>query len=132
MLVALNEVYGLVDSPLHMFKWPEPDQVKFEKAINTCLAHYGWLAKEAFKQNRLAWSIVQKFHLLCHLPQLSAWLTPRHTWTYGSESFMGTIVHLAVACLRGTPPHNVPAVTMKKCRFFWHLLLKQLVVRDDV
>ena len=91
MLVALNEVYGLVDSPLHMFKCPEPDQVKFEKAINKCLAHYGWLAKEAFKQNRLAWSIVQKFHLL--------------------------MVHLAVACLRGTPPHNVPAVTMKKCRF---------------
>ena len=30
MLVALNEVYGLVDSPLHMFKWPEPDQVKLE------------------------------------------------------------------------------------------------------
>ena len=28
MLVALNEVYGLVDSPLHMFKWPEPDQVE--------------------------------------------------------------------------------------------------------
>lgn len=132
MLVALNEVYGLVDSPLHMFKWPEPDQVKFEKAINKCLAHYGWLAKEAFKQNRLAWSIVQKFHLLCHLPQLSAWLTPRHTWTYGSESFMGTMVHLAVACLRGTPPHNVPAVMMKKYRFFWHLLLKQLVVLDDV
>ena len=132
MLVALNEVYGLVDSPLHMFKWPEPDQVKFEKAINKCLANYGWLAKEAFKQNRLAWSIVQKFHLLCHLPQLSAWLTPRHTWTYGSESFMGTMVHLAVACLRGTPPHDVPAMTMKKCKFFWHLLLKQLVVRDDV
>ena len=87
MLVALNEVYGLVDSPLHMFKCPEPDQVKFEKAINKCLAHYGWLAKEAFKQNRLAWS---------------------------------------------TPPHNVPAVTMKKCRFFWRLFLKQLVVRDDV
>jgi len=53
MLVALNEMYGLVDSPLHMFKWPEPDQVKFEKAINKCLAHYGWLAKEAL--SKAAW-----------------------------------------------------------------------------
>ena len=74
MLVALNEVYGLVGSPLHMFKWPEPDKVKFEKATNKCLTHHGWLAKEAFKQNQI--------HLLCHLPQLSAWLTPRHTWTW--------------------------------------------------
>ena len=97
MLVALNEVYGLVDSPLHMFKWPEPDQVEFEKAINKCLAHYGWLAKEAFKQNCLAWSIAQKFHLVRELPELSAWSTPRHTWTYGSEGFMSTMVRLAVA-----------------------------------
>ena len=56
---------------------------------------------------------------------------PQVFWTYGSESFMGLMSHLANACLSGTPAHKVPETVLFKYRTFWHLLLMGLLVLDE-
>ena len=77
------------------------------------------------------WSIVQKHHVTCHLPDQAKWVNPRYVWTYGSESFMGNMVKLASACLHGTQAKGVPAKMIGKWRFFWHLLVCRLVDLEE-
>ena len=103
----------------------------FAASVQTFLKHYSFLAKRAFVAKLCRWSIVSKHHMTAHMPSMAKHLAPRHYWTYGSESFMGFMSHLANACLAGMSAHKIPWTVMFKYRTFWQLLFKRLLVLDD-
>jgi hypothetical protein len=125
----LSTAYDIIDKG-DDFRWSDCAHAKFTKAIDGFLKHYQWLAKDAFTSGLFRWSLVQKFHMVAHLPQLSRFLSPRWTWTYGSESFQGIMVHLAASAVHGTPAPKVPASMLSKYRYFWELVLRELVVLE--
>ena len=65
----------MVDQPDSV--WTPADHGKFTKALEKCLKHYQWLAKNCFMNGIFRYSLVQKFHLTAHMPTLSQWMNPR-------------------------------------------------------
>jgi hypothetical protein len=128
LVQALDAVYDLMDT--EGFTWPTAKTDVFGQNVDRLLRHYGWLADRAFKAGLCRWSVVQKHHMLAHLPSLCKYIAPRHVWTYGSESYMGLMAGLAASSLNGTPAYKVAGTMMLKCRMFWHLVLRRLVVLD--
>jgi hypothetical protein len=126
---SLDTLYNCLDSP--GLEFSSETQQLFSTAVDNMLAHYGRLAKLSYKKNLYRWSIVPKFHYLAHFPEQSKFLAPRVSWTYGSESFMGTVAALCQACLSGTPSFAVSLTLMLKYRMGSHLRLCGLVVTED-
>jgi hypothetical protein len=126
---SLDTLYNCIDSP--GLEFSSETQQLFSTAVDNMLAHYGRLAKLSYKKNLYRWSIVPKFHYLAHFPEQSKFLAPRVSWTYGSESFMGTVAALCQACLSGTPSFAVSLTLMLKYRMGSHLRLCGLVVTED-
>ena len=126
---GLLEIYESLEK--RDYCWSRVGWQAFDKAVCKMLINYQWLAKEAFQKRETLWSVVQKHHMTCHLPQQAQWVNPRYVWTYGSESYMGTMVKLASACLHGTQAKGVPPKMIAKWRFFWHLLVRRIVDLED-
>ena len=129
LLKGLKDMYECLEEKT-VYRWNVSLRAKFDSACSQTLKHYGWLAKESFQNKECLWSQVQKHHLTLHLPGQAKWLAPCHYWTYGSESFMGTMVKLASACLHGTPARKVPQAMLDKYRFFWTLMLENKIQED--
>ena len=126
---SLDTLYNCIDSP--GLRFSSETQRLFTDAVEASLAHYAKLAKLAVQKNAFRWSIVPKFHYLAHFPEQSKFLAPRAAWTYGSESFMGSLAALCQACLSGTPSFAVSLILMLKYRMGSHLRLSGLVVSED-
>lgn len=124
----LAEIYDLLDIPnFHM----TPTQLQqFRTSVEKLLLHYGWCAKNAFRNGLLRYSIVQKTHKLAHLPEMAKDVSPRCTQCYGAESFMGLMVGIAKRCTAGTAPHKAGSTITMKYRMSMHLLLQGLMVLD--
>ena len=75
------------------------------------LKHYTWLSNLALREGRTVFSVVPKFHYMCHLCQQARIINPRWTWCYGGEDFVGRISRLGHACLRGTASFKVGAAS---------------------
>jgi hypothetical protein len=99
--------------------WPKKHQV-FVREVENMMHHYFWLAADAMVSGKHLWSLVQKSHLILHLASQSS-MQPRLSWTYGSESFMGSMVQMAASCTSGTPGHKVPEKVCQKFRLLFHL-----------
>jgi hypothetical protein len=95
----------------------------FRKHMFSFRAHYAWLAFETAEAGRLGWSLVQKFHYCCHMPDQADYINPRVTWSYAGESMVGLIAALGHACLAGTPAHRVSVSLIAKYRIAMHLQL---------
>lgn len=129
LVQALKKMYEILDE--RGYCWPTHGWKAFDKAVGQMLLNYQWLAKDAFTRGETMWSVVQKHHMTCHLPDQAKWVNPRYVWTYGSESFMGNMVKLASACLHGTQAKGVPIKMIGKWKFFWHLLVCRLVDLEE-
>jgi hypothetical protein len=122
MVKALDSVYMSLDKPDLIYT--SSLQSTFEKNVDAFLAHYGMLASLSMQANQIRYSIVQKHHLLAHLPSQSRFIAPRCCWTYGGESFMGLMVRLSSTCVRGTPAFKMPTKLYQKNRLAMHLIWK--------
>ena len=126
----LAEMYRL--SRLEDYKWKPADQIKFQKAVEAFLAHYGWLAKHAMEQGQCRWSIVLKHHLCAHYPSQCKHLAPRLCWCYAPESFMGVMIKIASASVHGTKAWKLPQKVVSRFAFAWHMMqLGLLEVEED-
>lgn len=117
---ALDSLYSCLDSPCLIYD--EALQASFQKSVEAFLAHYGHLATASMNSNLCRYSIVQKHHLLAHLPAQSKFIASRCAWTYGGESFMGFMVRLSAMCVQGTPPWKLPSKLFQKNRLAMHLI----------
>jgi hypothetical protein len=117
---ALDSLYSCLDDPRLVFD--DRLQSSFQQSVDAFLAHYGHLAGVSMNSNLCRYSIVQKHHLLAHLPAQSKFIAPRCAWTYGGESFMGLMVRLSAMCVQGTPPWKLPAKLYQKNRLAMHLI----------
>ena len=53
-------------------------------------------------------NMTTKFHEVWHVLHLGRFLSPRMSWCYSFEDFIGKIKKSAQACVCGTPMHNIP------------------------
>ena len=84
----------------------------FESAfnhLNQFVLHYKWLHLEC----EHLYFIVPKFHYLLHIMWFGQWLSPRSTWCYAFEDFVGVLKRSAVACSAGTPVYKIPMKLMQ-------------------
>ena len=109
--------------------WPKKHQV-FVREVENMMHHYFWLAADAMVSGKHLWSLVQKSPLILHLASQSS-MQPRLSWTYGSESFMGSMVQMAASCTSGTPGHKVPEKVCQKFRLLFHLYMKGYIVMEE-
>lgn len=130
MVKALDDLYSSLDRPDLVYT--KVMQQAFEKSVEAFLAHYGMLASLSMQAKQLRFSIVQKHHLLAHLPSQSRFVAPRCAVTYGGESFMGLMVRLSAMCVHGTPAFKMPTKLYQKNRLAMHLIWKHhLEFHDD-
>ena len=101
---------------LHLYKFPEDLEKKFNAELHNFLLHYGWVAKEAGT---------------AHLGVLAKSCHPRCFWTYGSESFMGHMVKIGSASVRGQAAPKAAENILQKYRLSMHLILSGLLVLED-
>ena len=112
--------------------WSHNQFKKFDGAIKDFLAHYGWLAKNAYNENKFQYSIVQKTHLMGHYASQCRFLPPKLTWCYGPESFMSVIKNIACSTDRGTAAWRMAEKILLKFCLSYELLLQGLFVLDDL
>ena len=129
MVTSLDSMLQMLD--LHLYKFPEDLEKKFNAELHNFLLHYGWVAKEAGKLGLLRYSMVQKHHLTAHLGVLAKSCHPRCFWTYGSESFMGHMVKIGSASVRGQAAPKAAENILQKYRLSMHLILSGLLVLED-
>ncbi|CAK9083768.1 Uncharacterized protein SCF082_LOCUS39746 [Durusdinium trenchii] len=122
MLEELQRIYTLLGK--NWKEWSPECGIALERAGQVLLAHYSWLANDAFEKGLHRYSLVQKHHKLNHLLAQAHHIHPASAWCYGSESFMGIIKQISSSCTWGTPAHKVTGKVLMKFRLVFHLLLK--------
>jgi hypothetical protein len=86
-----------------------------------------WLSKHHLREhNRFRYHFTIKFHVAFHLCEQVQYLSPRLTWNYGSESFVGNIASLAQASCAGTRPSILSHSLVRKYNVALGLLLADL------
>ena len=66
------------------------DQLALDTAVYDVIANYAWLAHTHMLAGNVRYNIVQKVHMLAHLPEIARkTINPRFVSTYTEESFVG-------------------------------------------
>ena len=73
------------------------------------LLHYNWLTQWAKGRGLTLYKTTTKHHGCWHMFYFAQFLSPRASWTYCFEDFIGKIKRMGRATVEGTPMHNVPA-----------------------
>ena len=66
----------------------ESQQQDLDSAVYQCLANYSKLAHLAMMSGQVRWNIVQKHHMMAHIPTFAKIINPRMVSTYVEESFI--------------------------------------------
>ena len=85
------------------------------------LLEYSFLSNEAVAAGKLRFSVVPKFHYLCHIVQQSKYLNPKFTWCYGGEDLVGAASALAHSCTTGTAGWSIQAKMLLKYKVAKHM-----------
>lgn len=128
-LRALDHMYRIIDA--HPLFFPDKDQAVFKEQVETFLAHYSWLAKQAMDAGLNKWSVVPKHHYTAHLPDQTQFLALRASWTYGGESIVGRISALFQASSAGTAAHKTTKPVIGKYRIAMNLRLTLQLCSSD-
>ena len=97
--------------------------------IEVFLGHYAWLHQWAQRpeNDRYAYPIVIKFHMLQHVALCARYLNPRICWCFKAEDYVGRISTLAASVSGG----NKASVVSRKLADKWRLLLHIRHKRGD-
>jgi hypothetical protein len=69
--------------------------------------HFAWLARESLERRVRNWLMVPKHHYLLHLAAQCRWHSPRASWCYMDEDFVGKIAKVGQASLPGLGTQRV-------------------------
>ena len=73
------------------------------------LVHYSWLARNAENAGHLMYQLTSEFQYLWHICDHTRFLSPKLTWAYTFENYVGHVVRCAQACTAGTPMGSLSA-----------------------
>ena len=103
----LAELYDIIERNGMFLETADSDRLLV--CTERFLLHYNLLATEAMQKGILYWSVVPKFHFLWHIAYFARFNSPRASWCYAFEDFVGKVQGSGMACVVGTPMHLVPA-----------------------
>ena len=69
--------------------------------------HYNWLFVKADERGDQQWLFTTKLHCLWHTMYFARWLSPKASWTFSFEDFIGRLKTAGRACVHGTSMHKV-------------------------
>ena len=78
----------------------------------------------------LAWPLVNKHHMACHLALTAKFLNPETCWTYPYEDLMGRMKKVAMSSKSSMRVTHVPRTVMQKYRVVLHLSLEKAELRE--
>lgn len=89
--------------PLHL---PAGVVLQLQQAVDRCLAHYAFLSGQCLGMSprRLLWNFVPKFHHFWHLGQEAKLQSPRLSWTYANEDWVGHLSCMGESCRHAVIP----------------------------
>ena len=88
MMSALGDFYNILNSADAFLT--DQQNIAFDRAVYECLCNYQLLARDAMDRGQVRWNIIQKHHMMAHLPEIARQsVNPRYVSTYVEESFVG-------------------------------------------
>ena len=78
------------------FPYVQPRAIvnKMRKAIDKFLNNYSFLSQQANANGRRLWNTTPKFHSFYHIGQEALYMSPRLSWCYSNEDYVGRIAIL--------------------------------------
>ena len=94
-----------------------------ESSITNFLLFYQKCSSWAVDGGHMLYKTTQKFHHCFHMGQQGRFLSPRATWEYSFESFVGKMVTLGNACTYGSNTFHLSTRLAEKyiCAFYLQL-----------
>ena len=103
----IDRVYDLVLAMPMVPSDEEAEQVL--KEYDSFLLHYNHVATVCMRTGVYNCNMTTKFHEVWHILHMGRFLSPRMSWCYSFEDFIGKIKKSAQACVCGTPMHKIPS-----------------------
>ena len=82
-------------------------------SVDKFILHYNALTIISAERGRPRYNFTTKLHTVYHMSIFAQWLSPKCSWTYAFEDFMGTIIKVGKACSPGTAGHKIPMKIME-------------------
>ena len=124
-LHCMAEFYRLCE---HCPMFPSPPEADLAlQLMETALASYAFLNREAGSRNRLLYNVVPKVHYAWHLAYNFRFMNPRHTWTYKCESWVGHVSKIAASCSNGVRLTRLTVPLSEKYMYFVLLRLTRQI-----
>ena len=92
--------------------------------------HYHWLFVTADARGDAQWLFTTKLHCLWHTMFFAKWLSPKASWCFSFEDFIGRLKSSGRACVHGTSMHKVPAKLVENYMIVLHLMLSEKAWRQ--
>ena len=102
---ALLEFYDVVET--NGLFLSDNDSTLVLASIDRFLLHYNWLCSWSRGRGETMYKLTTKHHSLWHLAYFARYMSPRASWTYSFEDFVGKVKRLGKAVVDGTPVHKV-------------------------
>ena len=88
MMASLVDTYTILGSSDTFL--PEHSLAALDTAVYDCLSNYCFLAHVAMTSGQVRYNVVQKHHMMCHVPgHVRKSINARLTSAYTEESFVG-------------------------------------------
>ena len=71
------------------------------------------------------WLFTTKLNCLWHTMYFAKWLSPKASWTFGFEDFIGRLKASGRACVHGTAMHKVPTKLVRNYMIVMHLMFSE-------
>ena len=123
MMQGLARFYSAVDSSPDFPSASESDMM--QNAVESCVVHYGHLARLSVDRGRMMYSMVNKHHFAVHLAQQATYLNPRRFWTYMFEDHVGVMIKIASSCTPGTSVLSINSSIADKVRLVAHMRMNR-------
>ena len=89
---ALRDYYEIIYSEGVVLS--PPALRRLERAILSCLRHFGWLCHTAILRGAMMWHIIPKHHYFAEMAYQARLMNPRFCQTYAGESMVGRVTRL--------------------------------------
>jgi hypothetical protein len=94
------------------------------------LLHNQWLNRYCVNEGVKKWHVVYKHHMANHLADNFQFLSPRFSWCFKAEDFVGQMSRLAHSCTFGVKTSRLSLKFMDKCRLMLHVRFTRGLITD--
>ena len=92
----------------------EHESTQLQISVDGFLAHQNWLFDYGVQSGEPLYSVTIKSHYLWHMAKESVWYSPRLSWTYSDEDYVGKIASLCRSVTRSVPNVQRPRKLLEK------------------